>query len=86
MATVSEVPTLLTKKQFCAKHPAFSPGGLNWLLFLREQNGLATAVVRVGRRLLLDEQKFFTWLVKQQAPSPGVGAKGVQLGRGMCDA
>lgn len=56
---------LHTVEQFCKEHPAFKPGGLRWWLFHREQNGLNMAVVRVGRKLLLDEAKFFEWVDAQ---------------------
>ena len=53
---------LYTVDQFVQKHPAFSNGGLRWLLFHREKNGLKRAVLRVGRRVLIDEALFFEWL------------------------
>ena len=56
---------LATVKQFCQHYPAFTPGSLRWLLFHRQENGLQRAVVRVGRRILIDEDKFFTWLDEQ---------------------
>lgn len=59
--------SLLTVKQFHEKHQGFPLGGLRWLLFHRQENGLASAVVRVGKRkLLVDEAKFFAWLEAQQ--------------------
>ena len=66
-ATIStgRVRPLLTVQQFVEKHPAFTPGGLRWWLFHREDNGLKRAVVRVGRRLLLDEEEFFAWVDEQ---------------------
>lgn len=58
------VPTLLTVKQFPEKHPAFTEGGLRHLIFYAEANGLkqSGAIVRNGRRVLLNEKKFFAWL------------------------
>lgn len=56
---------LHTVQQFCQAHPAFTPGGLRWLLFNRDINGLERAVVKVGRRVLIDEDKFFVWLDEQ---------------------
>lgn len=53
---------LHTVQQFCQVHPAFTPGGLRWLLFNRDINGLQHAVVKVGRRVLIDEDRFFAWL------------------------
>ncbi|WP_395684342.1 hypothetical protein [Dokdonella sp.] len=32
------------------------------MLFNRETNGLDTAVVQIGRRILIDEQAFVAWL------------------------
>ena len=55
------VPNLLTVKQFCDKHPAFKEGGLRWQIFHAEENGLedAGAVIRIGRKVLIDEKKYF---------------------------
>ncbi len=61
-ATALSRPTLLTVNQFCQQHPAFTPGGVRWLLFHREENGLHRAVVKVGRRVLIDVDEFFRWL------------------------
>ena len=69
MSTVTLAPrgvrTLLTVQQFSEKHRAFTPGALRFMLFNREENGLTRAVVRVGRRILLDEEEFFGWLDEQ---------------------
>jgi hypothetical protein len=59
-------PTLRTVKQFCQHHPAFTEGGIRWLLFNRELNGLQKAVVKIGRRLLIDEDAFFAWIDEQK--------------------
>jgi hypothetical protein len=56
------VPTLLTVQQFSEKHKGFTLGGLRWLLFHRDTNGLSRAVVRLGRKILLDEEEFFAWV------------------------
>src|SRR5215208_295802 len=53
--------TPLSVKEFVKKHPSYTEGGLRWLLFHRRTNGLETAVIRHGRRLLIDERKFFEW-------------------------
>ena len=61
-----EIPTLLTVSQFSQKHPAFPIGGLRHRIFYEEQNGLAKsgAIIRNGRRVLIDEQKFLHWVVE----------------------
>jgi len=66
------IPTLLTVRQFCLRHPAFTQGSLRWLIFKaaspdtdadHEHNAaLNDALVRIGRRVLIDESKFFEWV------------------------
>ncbi len=61
------MPTLSTVKQFSEKHQAFTTGGLRALIFNEHQNGLAKsgAIVRIGRKVLIDEAKFFNWIEVQ---------------------
>ena len=61
------MPTLSTVNQFTEKHPAFTKGGLRALIFNEHSNGLARsgAVVRIGRKVLIDEVKFFRWIEEQ---------------------
>ena len=51
---------LLTVKQMSQKHPAFPVGGLRWMIFNEDTNGLANAkaIVRIGRRVYFHEQRF----------------------------
>jgi len=79
-ATYPEFPpklrVLSTVRQFADKHPAFSQGSLRNLIFLAEDrntskgvingNGLEIALVRIGRKLLIDEARFFEWIDAQQ--------------------
>lgn len=64
----SDSPTFLTVNQFSTKHPFVTPGGLRFQIFNAKQNGLdkAGAVVRLGRRVLLDEEKYFAWIQSHQ--------------------
>ena len=39
-------------------------GGLRHLIFYEHTNGFNHCVVRVGRRVLIDEDKFFEWTEK----------------------
>jgi hypothetical protein len=59
------IPTLLTVRQFSQKHTAFPEGGLRHYIFYSDQNGMAEygAILRNGRKILLDEEKFFHWVV-----------------------
>jgi len=57
----------LTVQQFTKKHPAFTTGGLRSLIFQEHTNGLAKsgAIVRIGRKVLISEEKFFGWVSAQ---------------------
>jgi hypothetical protein len=60
---------LYTITKFCSKHPdAFTEGSIRWKVFNANSNGLieAGAIVRDGRRVLIDEDRFFAWLDAQQ--------------------
>jgi hypothetical protein len=63
-----KVPTLLTVSQFIQKHPFISNGGLRFQIFDAKNNGLENvgAIVRLGRRVLIDEEKYFAWIESQQ--------------------
>ena len=57
-------PVYSTVSQFTKKHPAFTNGGLRGQIFHEKTNGLAAsgAIVRMGRKILIDEAKFFAWI------------------------
>lgn len=67
---------LYTVRQFSEKYPAFSQGSLRNLIFLASArhatngkipgNGLDVALVRIGRKLLIDVAKFYEWVDAQQ--------------------
>lgn len=69
---------LKTVNQFSEAHPAFTPAALRALVFKANPrithegqvagNGLieAGAIIRLGRRVLIDEGKFFAWVTQQQ--------------------
>ena len=80
-AVDSEPRDLFTVEQFSERRPAWtSPALRNLILNAAERvnsrgeripgNGLAEAgaIVRVGRRVLIDEQAFFRWIAEQQKP------------------
>ena len=64
-----ETPTLLTVTQFSRKHRAFPIGGLRYQIFHEHQNGLADsgAIIRNGRKVLIDETKFLNWVINGRA-------------------
>ena len=61
--------TLFTVKQLADTERAFSEASIRWLLFQSSSNGLdeSGALVRLGRRVLIDRQKFLIWLVSNGA-------------------
>ena len=55
--------TLKTIPQFCTDNPAFTSGGIRHIQFTKEKElAQAGAVVRFGRKLLIDEQKFLDFV------------------------
>ena len=62
-----QIPNLQTVPQFAENNPAFPVGGLRWQIFNEGKNGLkdAGAIVRVGRKVLIDVDKYFAWIYSQ---------------------
>lgn len=55
-------PNFLTVKQLVSKYPWLTLGGVRHFLFFSKQNGLHTAIKRMGRKVLIDEDRFFNWI------------------------
>jgi hypothetical protein len=57
-------PSLLTVSQFCIKHSFISQGGLRFQIFDADSNGLSSfgAIIRMGRKVLIDENRYFEWV------------------------
>ena len=68
MTNINSIPSLCTVKQFCQKYPAFREGGIRDRIFYADSNGLkkSGAILRNGRRVLINEEKFFHWLQENQ--------------------
>ncbi len=60
--------SLLTVNQFTEKHPAFTVGALRWMIFNAKDNDLqqSGAIIRLGKRILISEEKFFNWIESKQ--------------------
>lgn len=60
--------TLLTLRQFAETNPAFSESSLRWQIFNANTNGLTKsgAILRNGRRILIDPEKFHAWIDSRQ--------------------
>ena len=71
----SQIRILSTVRQFSEKNPAFSQGSLRNLIHLSKKrycskgdiqgNGLDMALVRIGRKIMIDDHKFFEWIDAQ---------------------
>ena len=59
---------LRTVPQFCDENRFVTEGGLRFQIFNEEKNGLkeAGAIVRIGRKILIDVPRYFHWIDKQQ--------------------
>ena len=65
--TNQTTPNYLTVSQFVNQHLAFNTGGIRSIIFHEHQNGLAEsgAIVRIGRKVLIREDLFFSWVESQ---------------------
>ncbi|MBP3397502.1 MAG: hypothetical protein R8M71_00710 [Alphaproteobacteria bacterium] len=59
--------SLKTVKQFVAENPAFTYGGMRKLINLETINGMKSSgsVVRIGRKVFIDTNKFYNWIQTQ---------------------
>ena len=61
---------LVTVQQLCQRTPAFKEQTIRQLLFDRDKNGLDRVVRQLGRKVLIDEEKFFGWIDEHSGGSP----------------
>ena len=61
---------LFTVRQLAISSPAFTEASLRWLIFNAKSNGLNRALVKVGRRVLIDLPEFEMWLEGQRQVPP----------------
>lgn len=60
--------TLSSVRMFSYKYPSFPEGGLRHMIFHAESNGFAKAFLRIGRKVLIDEEVFFQCIADQNKP------------------
>jgi hypothetical protein len=60
------VNRLIPVGNWAHEHAWPSEGGLRHLIFHGAKNGFSRAIVRVGRRVLIDERAFFNWARSRQ--------------------
>jgi hypothetical protein len=58
---------LATLREIASPNSPFSENALRWHIFNAERNGLASALVRVGRRIYIQKSAFNAWLANQSA-------------------
>ena len=58
---------VLTVGQIADKYPIFTQPSLRWLIFNARENGLDDALIRIGRRVLIDLDRFERWLDAHRA-------------------
>lgn len=65
---IQELHNLITVEELAKKHPKLTIGGIRWWLFNRDRNGLkdSGAVIKMARKLFIDETKFIDWLYKNK--------------------
>ena len=75
---IEQRPAYKTVAQFSNDNPCFTPSSLRNLIFKADErqssngaiagNGLleAGAIIRIGRKVLIDETRFYAWVQKQQ--------------------
>lgn len=52
----------MTVRQLAAKNPYLTEAAIRWMLFNRKENGLAKAVTKLGKKILIDDEKFEEWV------------------------
>lgn len=87
---------LRTVKELARRTPAFSEASLRNLIFMAEAretqtgavpgNGLAPAIIRVGRKVLIDEGRFFEWLESKAATAAAPSLKQLRAKRAALEA
>lgn len=54
--------TLLTIKQTVEKYPFLTLPGLQWHVYNRNKNGLSKAIIKMGKRVYIDDEAFPAWI------------------------
>ena len=67
MTNNEHIPSVLTVRLFSEKHPAFSQASIRHLIFYAASNGFDKCLRRAGRKILIVESDFFSWLDEQKS-------------------
>lgn len=66
----TKIRSLIPVPRWNEKHAYPSERQLRWLIFTGK-DGFDSCVVRVGKRVLIDEELFFEWVERQSASQGG---------------
>jgi hypothetical protein len=75
-----ELADLKTPRQIVDSCPGLTMGGLRMLLFHSRTNGLESCIVRLGRKLLIDDVAFVSWLTSSRGRPSHPAAAGTTRG------
>ena len=56
----------LTVKQTAVKYPFNSENSLRWIIFNSKLNGATAFIRKVGRKVLLDDAGYISWIDNQK--------------------
>lgn len=59
-----QIEKLVTLKRLCEIYPAFTIGGIRSMIFSNKWNFEGSCIVRSGRKILVDTEKFEVWVRK----------------------
>jgi len=65
----------LTVRQLPEHYPAFSQSSIRWLIFNSEINGFNGCFHRIGRKIVIDCEKFEAWIGSQNSKNFNGGEK-----------
>jgi hypothetical protein len=64
----------LSVRQAVQAYPWLSEGTVRWWIFIGNQNNFESCILRIGRKILIDREKFEYWLTTNppaiQKPKP----------------
>lgn len=56
--------SFLTIKQLIRKYPWLTEGTVRWYITKKNENGFDKVLKKVGKKILIDEEKFLLWIDK----------------------
>ena len=63
---INERRRFATVREITELYPSFSQSSIRWLIFNEKTNGFSQCIKRVGRKILIDLNKFEQWIDKHE--------------------